>query len=143
MLITRKFVTKAAMATITVASLLGAGVSTASHAGAAVGKKHHVHCRLKHGHNYPPGKCYIEFNKGKYHRGDSVKFKAASFKPGSTVREHLRCKSFHKHVGSATAGNNGTINDSFTLPKHTPKATCTVAVHGGGSRVEGHIKARH
>jgi hypothetical protein len=143
MQITRKIATGAAAASLGLASFAGIGLATASHAGAAPARHHHVHCGRKHGHNYPPGKCFITFDKSKYHRGDTVHFHAKRFTAGATVKESLSCKSFHKRVGTDTAGHHGGVFGKFTLPDKTPKGHCTLRVHGGGSSVEGSFKARH
>lgn len=142
-MITRKIASGAAAATIAVASLLGLGIATIGHAGASPARHHHVHCTTKHGKPYPPGKCFIVFNEGKYTPGDHVKFQAKTFNGGQRVRVHLRCHSLHKHVLTTHANGNGTVSGGFDFPKHAPKGTCTLRVHGGGSDVSGNTKATH
>jgi hypothetical protein len=143
MLITRKIATGAATAALASASLLGMGISSATHAGAAPARHHHhhVHCRLHGGRNYPPGKCFIEFNKSKYKPGHTVKFTGMTFKPGATVNEQLTCRHVSKGEGSTTAGSNGAVHDSFSLSSKARKH-CTLTLTGGGSKVRGSFKVK-
>ena len=139
---TRKIATGAAAASLSLASLAGLGLSTATHAAAAPAR-HQVHCGQKHGHPYPPGKCFIVFDKSKYHRGDTVHFHARVFPNETSVTESLTCGSFHKRVGTDRSGHHHGVYGKFTLPNKTPKGHCTLRVHGGGSSVQGGFKARH
>jgi hypothetical protein len=141
MQITRKIATAAAAASVSIASLAGIGLAT--HAAAAPAR-HHVHkCSQRHGKPYPPGKCFVVFDKGTYHRGDVVHFHAREFPNGTPVTENLTCGSFHKQVGTDHAGHHHGVYGKFTLPNKTPKGRCTLRVHGGGSSVAGSFKARH
>ena len=142
--ITRKVATAAAAVSVSLAGFAGIGLTAASHAAATPARHHHhLPCTTKHGHPYPPDKCFVVFHKSTYHRGDIVHFHARRFNSGQLVTEDLKCGSFSKRVGSAHAGNHSGVYDKFRLPKKTPKGRCTLTVHGGNSSVHGSFKARH
>jgi hypothetical protein len=140
---TRKIATTVVAAAFTTASLFGVA-ATAGGAAAAPARHHHTHCTTKHHHPYPPGKCYIVFNKSKYHHRQHVKFKAKEFNPFQHVKVHIRCGTFHKRLNGADANSNGRVKHRFKLPKGAAgHKHCTIRVHGGGSSVKGRIKVKN
>jgi len=137
---TRRLAAGAVALTLGTGSLLGIAVGQAPNAVAAS----HTTCKLKHGHNYPAGKCFVAFKKGTYHRKQKVKFATGrDFVNGKRVHVSLACRGVHKGVGTVTARPSGVARGSFKLPKKTKKGRCTVTAHGGKSTVKGSFKAKH
>lgn len=95
---------------------------------------------------YPPGACQIYFNHGTYHRGATVSF---STDPAFGRHEHVDGKLACRHGFSADEGpfraHNHRVLDSFTLPKHMPGGTCTLALVGRHSQgsASGSFTVRH
>ncbi|HZP14572.1 MAG TPA: hypothetical protein VFA96_02025 [Nocardioides sp.] len=142
MQIVRKITTGTVAVSLATATALSWGLAMSGQAGATTVKHHRVHCTEKNHHPYPPGRCFITFNKHKYHHQEPVKFHAERFKPHQRLRVHLQCGKFHKHVLTTHANKHGKVTDNFSFPKNAPTSGhCTVRVHGGGDSVKGKIKA--
>jgi hypothetical protein len=141
---TRRIATTVVAAALTTASLFGSVAIGGGAAAAPARHHHHTHCTTKHHHPYPPGKCYIVFNRSKYHHRQPVRFKAKDFNSFQHVKIHIRCGKFHKRVKGADANANGRVKNHFPLPKGAEgHKHCTIRVHGGGSSVKGRIKVKN
>jgi hypothetical protein len=114
-------------------------------------KVHWTLCKLHHNTNYPPGKCYLRFNRGRYHHGQKLNFHSGvDFKPGEALKVIERCKGGyvlqkhhtppHYHRQHTTAG--GRAVGRFIIGNHTPLGTCSLTVTGltSGSKVRGTFK---
>ncbi|HTR70436.1 MAG TPA: hypothetical protein VMH41_09450 [Mycobacteriales bacterium] len=107
-------------------------------------------CRIHHSANYPPGKCYLRFNKASYHRHMNAKFVSGKdFKPGEPLKLVLRCKSgYHRHRNLVHGfsyhhvGPKGRVHGHIHLTHITPYGTCTLTVRGlsSNSKVRGSFK---
>lgn len=153
-----KFASKAAATALAVvcASSALVGVAATTTASAAPTKTvKFTHCHLKHGANYPPGKCYLRFNKSKYHRGDNVVMKSSkAFKPHEALKLVEKCKKYKyvpaRHHGKTWhhTGPLARARGHFHVKKKNPYGKCTVTITGKttGDQVRGTfrvVKKKH
>jgi hypothetical protein len=121
---------------------LGLGGFSAMSASAASARPaiHHG-CPLGHRGHYPPGQCRIFFNRGSYHRGQTVRFETGKvFRTHERVAEKLTCRNgYHKFLGTDRAGSQGRVRDHFRLANNVPFGTCTLRLTGrhSGVRIRG------
>jgi hypothetical protein len=133
MSLTRKF----GMSLATVGLVAGSVAVGVAGAETAVAKPV-THCTLNSGDNYPPGQCYITFNKGTYSAGSTVKFAGHHFPAqGVTVHEHFRCQDgkFHTALGTVTTNKNDIAKGSFTVPAGALVGHCSLVLTGDGTTI--------
>jgi hypothetical protein len=96
---------------------------------------------------YPPTQCGITFDLGSYFPRDVVHFRSdRAFTPGETVDGGLRCaNNFHRARGPFTAGPRHRVRSHFTLPRRTPRGTCTFRLVGetSGRSASGTFNVKH
>jgi hypothetical protein len=143
MSITRKIASGASAAALATACLVTAGAGAAS----AAPSNSFTHCSIRNGVGYPPGKCFLRFDKGTYKRLQDVHFVSGTdFKAKEKLTVILRCAGGYAktrnivpgfsnhHVGPA-----GRVQGHLILTKHTPVGSCNVTItgHTSGSKVRG------
>jgi hypothetical protein len=130
---TRKF--GMSLATVgLVAGSLAVGVAGAETAVA----KPATHCTLNSGDNYPPGQCYITFNKGTYTKGATVHFAGHHFTAaGLTVQERFRCQDgkFHTALGTVKTNKHNIAKGTFTVPAGALIGHCSLVLRNDGTTI--------
>ena len=170
----RLIASKAAAATIAAVAVLStlglvvtpaATASPAQHQSAPAQQQvvNYLHCRLHHSHNYPPGRCYLRFNRAHYKRFNRKHYVKATqvahfrsglhnFKPHEKVSLLERCRhgyiNRHKritHNNRHHVNRRGRLFGHFRIATNTPFGKCTVTVTGktSGNKVRGSFRVVH